>query len=57
MKARVEEMRASVISAEAQIPLAMADAFRSGNLGIMDLRRNTGTWNRTPTCGVRSLRR
>lgn len=36
MKARVEEMRAQVISAEAQIPLAMADAFRAGNLGIMD---------------------
>ncbi len=36
MKARVEEMRAEVIAAEAQIPLAMADAFRSGNMGIMD---------------------
>ena len=36
MKARVEEMRAEVIAAEAKIPLAMADAFRSGNLGIMD---------------------
>ncbi len=36
MKARVEEMRAEVVSAEAKIPLAMADAFRSGNLGIMD---------------------
>ncbi|MGI9625238.1 MAG: flotillin-like protein FloA [Longimicrobiales bacterium] len=36
MKARVEEKRAAVISAEAQIPLAMADAFRSGNLGVMD---------------------
>jgi uncharacterized protein YqfA (UPF0365 family) len=39
MKARVEEMRAEVISAEAQIPLAMADAFRSGNMGIMDYAR------------------
>lgn len=36
MKARVEEMRAEVVAAEAKIPLAMADAFRSGNLGIMD---------------------
>ena len=36
MKARVEEMRAEVVSAEAKIPLAMADAFRSGNLGVMD---------------------
>jgi len=36
MKARAEEARAKVIEAEAQLPLAMADAFRSGNLGIMD---------------------
>jgi len=39
MTARVEEMRAEVIAAEAQVPLAMADAFRSGNLGIMDYAR------------------
>jgi uncharacterized protein YqfA (UPF0365 family) len=36
MKAQAMEMRAKVIEAEAQIPLAMAEAFRSGNLGIMD---------------------
>lgn len=36
MKARAEEARAKVIEAEAQLPLAMAEAFRSGNLGIMD---------------------
>jgi uncharacterized protein YqfA (UPF0365 family) len=36
MKARVQEMRAKVVEAEAQIPMAMAEAFRSGNLGIMD---------------------
>lgn len=36
MKARAEEMRAKVIEAEAQIPLAMAEAFRAGHLGIMD---------------------
>ncbi len=36
MKARVEEMRAKVVEAEAEVPLAMAEAFRSGNLGIMD---------------------
>ncbi len=29
-------MRAKVVEAEAQVPLAMAEAFRSGNLGIMD---------------------
>jgi uncharacterized protein YqfA (UPF0365 family) len=38
-KARVQEMRAKVVEAEAQIPLAMADAFRKGNLGIMDFAR------------------
>ena len=35
-KARVQEMRAKVVEAEAEIPLAIADAFRKGNLGIMD---------------------
>ncbi len=36
MRARVEEMRARVVQAEAEVPLAMAEAFRSGNLGVMD---------------------
>lgn len=36
MKAKAQEARAKVIEAEAQIPLAMAEAFKSGNLGIMD---------------------
>jgi uncharacterized protein YqfA (UPF0365 family) len=36
MRARVQEMRAKVVENEAQVPLAMAEAFRSGNLGIMD---------------------
>ena len=36
MKAKVQEMQAKVVEAEAQVPLAMAEAFRSGNLGIMD---------------------
>jgi uncharacterized protein YqfA (UPF0365 family) len=39
MKAKAQEARAHVIEAEAQIPLAIADAFRSGNLGIMDYQR------------------
>lgn len=39
MKAKAQEARANVIEAEAQIPLAMAEAFRSGNLGIMDYYR------------------
>ncbi|MBI3417720.1 MAG: flotillin-like protein FloA [Verrucomicrobia bacterium] len=36
MVARVAEMRSRVVEAEAQIPMAMAEAFRSGNLGVMD---------------------
>lgn len=36
MKARAQEMRARVIEAEAQVPLALAEALRSGNLGVMD---------------------
>lgn len=36
MKARVQEMRAKVVEAEVQVPLAMAQAFKNGNLGVMD---------------------
>ena len=36
MVAKVQEMRANLVEAEAQVPMAMADAFRSGNLGVMD---------------------
>jgi uncharacterized protein YqfA (UPF0365 family) len=39
MKAKTQEMRAHVVQAEAQVPMAMAEAFRSGNLGIMDYAR------------------
>ena len=39
MVAKAQEARAKVIEAEAQIPLAMAEAFRSGNLGVMDYYR------------------
>ncbi len=34
--AEVAKQRARVVEAEAEVPKAMADAFRSGNLGIMD---------------------
>ncbi|MFQ5538032.1 MAG: flotillin-like protein FloA [Gemmatimonadota bacterium] len=39
MKARVQEMKAEVVKAEAQVPLALAEALRSGNLGVMDYLR------------------
>ena len=36
MKAKVEEMQAKVVEAESEVPLAMAFAFREGNIGIFD---------------------
>lgn len=39
MKALAQEMQAKVIEAEANIPLAMSEAFRTGNLGVMDYYR------------------
>ena len=39
MKAKAQEARAKVIEAEAEIPKAIAESFRSGNLGIMDYYR------------------
>jgi uncharacterized protein YqfA (UPF0365 family) len=36
MRAEVEKMQAKVVEAEAEIPQAIAQAFREGNLGIMD---------------------
>ncbi len=39
MQALVVEMRSKVVEAEAEIPRAIAEAFRKGNLGIMDYYR------------------
>ena len=36
MKARTQDMQANVVAAEAEVPKAMAQAFREGNLGIFD---------------------
>ena len=36
MKAKVMEMRAKLVESEAQVPMAMSDALRSGRLGVMD---------------------
>jgi uncharacterized protein YqfA (UPF0365 family) len=38
-KAETQAQRAKVVAAEASIPLAIADAFKSGNLGVMDYYR------------------
>lgn len=36
MRAKAQEMRARLIESEAQIPIAVAEALRNGNLGVMD---------------------
>lgn len=36
MKAEVQSMRAKVVEAEAEVPLALASALREGKLGVMD---------------------
>lgn len=36
MLAKVQEMRARVVEAESQVPLALAEALRSGKMGVMD---------------------
>ncbi|AGK54969.1 flotillin-like protein FloA [Bacillus sp. 1NLA3E] len=36
MKAKVQEMRAKVVESEATVPLALAEALREGNIGVMD---------------------
>ena len=38
-KAKVKEMEALLVNAEADVPKAIAAAFRKGNLGIMDYMR------------------
>ena len=39
MLAQVQENRAKVVLAEAEVPKAMAEAFRSGHMGLMDYYR------------------
>lgn len=36
MRAKTQEMRANVLAAEAEVPKALSEAFRKGNLGVMD---------------------
>lgn len=38
-KAKAEEARANVIQAESEVPMAIAEAFRSGQMGVMDFYR------------------
>jgi uncharacterized protein YqfA (UPF0365 family) len=39
MQAKVQEMQAKLVEAQSEVPMAMAEAFRAGNLGIMDYYR------------------
>lgn len=39
MKAEVEAMKAKVVEAESEVPLAMAEALRNGTIGVMDYYR------------------
>jgi uncharacterized protein YqfA (UPF0365 family) len=39
MSARVQEMQAKVVEAQAEVPLAISQALREGNLGVMDFYR------------------
>lgn len=39
MRAKVQEMQAKLVEAQAQVPLALSEALRSGNLGVMDYYR------------------
>jgi UPF0365 protein dole_0018 len=36
MKAKVVEMKAKVVESESKVPLAIAQAFENGKLGVMD---------------------
>ena len=36
MKTRVEEMKGEVLSAEAEVPKAIADAIKEGRFSVMD---------------------
>ena len=39
MRARTQEMKAKLVSAESEVPLAISEAFKSGNIGVMDYYR------------------
>lgn len=55
MKARVVEMKALVVESESQVPLAMAEALRGGQIGVMDY-MNLKISKPTRRCAVRSAK-
>lgn len=58
MRAETQKMRAKVVEAEAEVPLAMSEALRSGNMGVMDYYKmknvNADTEMRTSISGKSS---
>lgn len=58
MRAETQKMRAKVVEAEAEVPLAMSEALRSGNMGVMDYYKmknvNADTEMRTAISGQSS---
>jgi len=58
MRAETQKMRAKVVEAEAEVPLAMSEALRSGNMGVMDYYKmknvNADTEMRTSISGQSS---
>jgi uncharacterized protein YqfA (UPF0365 family) len=59
--AKIEENRGHLVQAEAEVPLAMAEAFRTGKLGILDYYRmknvQADTEMREAIAGTGSIRR
>lgn len=39
MRAKTQEMKAKLVSAESEVPLAISQAFKDGNIGVMDYYR------------------
>ena len=62
MRAQVEENRAKVVLAEAEVPAAISQAFREGKLGVMDyynlrnIQSDTEMRNSIATVGTRKDR-
>ena len=52
MKARVVEMKAKVVESESKVPLAIADAFVNGKLGVMDYYNMKNTFSNPKSDGT-----
>lgn len=61
MKAKTQEMKAMVLAAEAEVPKAMADAIKNGQMGVMDYYKlqnlNSDTAMRNSIAGIDNKKR